>query len=242
MNLTDDGYWSEFWKQQETRPGFDFIEELAPYLPQGERVRFLEIGCNPGGILASFGKRFGYELNGVDFVADPADIESYLTKQHLRVGRIERADALTWKPTELFDVVGSFGFIEHFDNALEVASHHFRFVKPGGHVVLTMPNFARGQWLMHRVFDHAQLAVHNTRIMNLEFFRQVAARNRAELVLASYAGGHFDFWPDRSPRHPLVEKTMWRTAGFLQNVLRRLPGRTNPIFSPYLMSVFRAAP
>ncbi len=238
--FTDQEFWKDFWSKKEQRQGFDYVDDLAPWLPHGESLRFLEIGCNPGGILASFGKRFGYELNGVDFIADPVDIEAYLKSLGLRVGSIERADALTWEPSRKFDVVGSFGFIEHFENALEIADRHFRLVKPGGHVTITMPNFARGQWILHRIFDAAQLAVHNTKIMNLRFFREVARRNHATLLHSAYAGGHFEFWPDHSERPPLVKKAMWKTANFTKRVLRRLPGKTNPFFSPYLISVFRA--
>ena len=116
----------------------------------------------------------------------------------------------------------------------------FDFVFASLVVAIVFPPLCLFVWILHRIFDAAQLAVHNTKIMNLRFFREVALRNRATLLHSAYAGGHFEFWPDHSERPPLVKKAMWRTANFAKRVLRRLPGKTNPFFSPYLISVFRA--
>lgn len=43
---------------------------------------------------------------------------------------------------ERFNLVVSFGFIEHFDDPRAAIPRHIDLCKPGGHVVITIPNYA----------------------------------------------------------------------------------------------------
>ena len=90
--------------------------------------------------------------------------------------------------------MASFGFVEHFDDPAAVVDRQFGLVRGEGHVVVTMPNYARGQWLLHRLFDPAMLEGHNLRCMSRAFLVQAAIRNHATLLFADYVGGHFAFW------------------------------------------------
>ncbi|KYF78791.1 hypothetical protein BE11_21465 [Sorangium cellulosum] len=203
-------------------------------------MSFLEIGCAPGRILADFCGRHGYTAYGLDYACDPAIVEHELTKRGIRVGRIEKGDFFSWKPAEKFDIVASFGFIEHFEDAGSVMDRHFELVKPGGTVVVGMPNFAGGQRALHWLFDRKNLNGHNTRIMNLPFLQAAARRNGAEIVQARYTGGHFDFWLDDEA--PLLARRVARKLVAATKVLARrvVPGETNPWFSPFLFAIYRA--
>lgn len=70
---------------------------------------------------------------------------------------------------DAIDLVYSSGLIEHFDDTPAVVAEHLRLVKPGGQLVLIVPNFeglqgriwkrlARPLWDRHRVFGPEYLA------------------------------------------------------------------------------------
>lgn len=240
MTLTDSAYWDEHWKADLKGHGFLYLDDIERYLPRGNGLTFLEIGCAPGGILAHICGTLGYEAHGIDFACEPGEIEARLRSRNVQVGRIHKADFLTFESDRQFDVVSSFGFVEHFDDPPAMARRHFDLVKPGGTVVLGIPNFAGGQRALHYLFDRAQLRRHNTSCMSVAFMRRVAAANGAQLSWAGYVGGHFAFWPGHDPRHPLQNWAMRHSVRALSGIGRRLPGSVNPWFSPYIVAVFKA--
>jgi len=65
-----------------------------------------------------------------------------------------------------FDIVTSFGVIEHFDNARPVVQRHLDLVKPGGVALITVPNYGGLYGFLQRKFDGPNLALHNMEIMN----------------------------------------------------------------------------
>jgi 2-polyprenyl-3-methyl-5-hydroxy-6-metoxy-1,4-benzoquinol methylase len=239
--LTTQTYWESAWEGKGARRGFELFDEVARHLPPTPGLSFLEVGCAPGGILAEFCARLGYEAHGVDFAADPREVEEFLRAEGVRVGEVHRADFLTWEPGRLYDVVASFGFIEHFENASEVVDRHFRLAREGGHVCITMPNFARGQKLLHWLYDRENLRLHNTSIMNLAFLRAAARRNGAELLAARYAGGQYAFWvEDDRKLSALSKRLMWRTDSALKRLTGALPAAgVNSWLSPFLVAVYR---
>jgi SAM-dependent methyltransferase len=239
MALAPQEYWEATWEGRRPERGFAYFDELAAHLPRGEGLEFLEVGCAPGGILAEFCGRLGYVAHGIDYASEPAPIESYLRGEGVRVGEIHQGDFLTWEPGRRYDIVASFGFIEHFEEPAAVVDRHFRLARPGGTVVLTMPHYARGQKLLHWLFDRENLRRHNTGCMNLKFLREAAERNGAEIVAARYTGGHFGFWCDRPRSSWLGTRLRWGTEMLLERLAKRLPGDANPWLSPDLYAVYR---
>jgi SAM-dependent methyltransferase len=155
------------------------------------------------------------------------------------VGEIVQADFLTWKPGRQYDVVASFGFIEHFEDPADIVARHFALTKPGGYVVLEMPNFARGQKLLNSVFNPQTIKACNTSCMNLRFFEKVAAANNAKLQDARFVGGGFSFFIRDEPRPLLWQRILWRTQKPWEWLSKQFPNSVNSWFSPYMIGVFQ---
>jgi 2-polyprenyl-3-methyl-5-hydroxy-6-metoxy-1,4-benzoquinol methylase len=242
--LTTRAYWQGYWdsagEAQNIPRGFEYFDEVAKVLPTDPGLSFLEIGCAPGAITAEFCCRQGYEAHGVDYAADPAQIDKYLRSNGVKVGAIHRADFRNWDPGRKYDIVASFGFIEHFERADVIADRHFELVRPGGYVVITLPHFAHGQKVLHWAFNKEILRYHNTRCMNLAFMKGTAKRNRAEILLANYVGGHFRFNIRNVRRSWLMERVVWRPRPLWDSLNRRFARGSNPWFSPYIVAVFQA--
>src|SRR5688572_24297989 len=108
---------------------------LLRLLPSGGAARLLDLGCGPGNMLdflAGHGKVFGS-----DFSADA--LRFCRGRRHERVFRADfhrlplRAGS--------FDVVTCIDVIEHLQDDRRAISELFQVVRPGGHLVVTVPAF-----------------------------------------------------------------------------------------------------
>lgn len=190
----------------------------------------LEIGCFPGGYLALMGER-GYLLNGFDLCPRLPELRSWLASRNYRIGKLAQedffaADARAYQS----DLVFSNGFIEHFENWAEVLTRHADFVRPGGRLLVTAPNFAGTvQRLLHEKLDVENLKRHYLPSMNPDAWAMMLRRAGMNVVWQGYFGG-FNFWVEEMERSRLQRS--------LVRVLRvaRLPLRIAPNhrwYSPY---------
>ncbi len=145
-SIATDKYWEQHWQKND----FAIVSSNHPVrkwvernIKQGNGLSCLEIGCYPGKFLAIFGEQ-GYRLNGIDkFEGTDTILKKWLHEKGYAVGEILKEDFLDMKSSlELYDVVCSFGFIEHFENWPEIIKHHTQLVKDRGQVTIEVPNFA----------------------------------------------------------------------------------------------------
>lgn len=104
-----------------------------PFVPGG---RLLDIGCSGGGYLLEMRKR-GWEVHGVEMDPDVRRFEQLGLS--VRSGLAEVA--LAEFPDEHFDVVTSWHVLEHVFDPSRVLSEAYRILKPGGVLMLEVPNF-----------------------------------------------------------------------------------------------------
>jgi SAM-dependent methyltransferase len=120
---------------------------LKSYCPQFNRL--LEIGCGTGFVLSGIAQRYpeaslsGSELfiEGLSFAAS-----------RLRSVELMQMDARRIPFTEEFDVVGAFDVLEHIEEDTAVLSQIHTSLKPGGHLIITVPQH---RWLWSSVDDYS---------------------------------------------------------------------------------------
>lgn len=213
MNLAESSFWDEIYSTlplgiaHHRRPVRRWIEQWVP--PCGGDC--LEIGCYPGRYLAVFGE-LGYRLSGIDLTNLVTDrLPDWLGIQGYRVGKFHCQDFFQFieLTEETYDIVCSFGFIEHYHEWANVLEAHARLVKPGGLLLVSVPNFnGFVQRRLREMFDFENLARHNLDAMRPEEWSAVLAKHDFE-TLFSGSFGRFDFWIDTH----LV--TWWQRLGFL---------------------------
>lgn len=112
---------------------------LQKYFPM--MVRFCEVGCGTGFVLQEISKSFPFvELFASDIYLNAL---SYV-KTRVTNARLFQADLNQFPYVGKFNVVGAFDVIEHIDDDIGVLDNIYRSLKPGGGVILTVPQH---RWL-----------------------------------------------------------------------------------------------
>jgi 2-polyprenyl-3-methyl-5-hydroxy-6-metoxy-1,4-benzoquinol methylase len=249
-------YWDDNWVKTDFPKPFNhedksldnFVNlELHKYFQAlfGNRKKFsiLEIGCANSIWPVYFNQYFQAEVYGLDYSEVGCEKSRSLLKHYNIPGEISCADLFS-PPVEMlgkFDVVISFGVVEHFENTSNCLKSCAAFVKSGGILVTLVPNIPSIIGLIQKRVDRAVYDVHVP--LTKKMFR--AAHQNAELDLQScdyfmsinlnvVSSGSFSSHPLNSYlRHALsiVSKICW----ILENFSIKLP--KNKFTSPYLIAV-----
>lgn len=125
-------------------PCSDFVKILTKYVGEGGLI--LEAGCGYGVYCLYFNIIKGASCVGIDIVIEPLKaLKSYLRVTQHKTHII--ASDVTNVPFRegVFDIVTSFGVIEHFRHESEVVgslNEASRVLRKGGFLILIIPNFA----------------------------------------------------------------------------------------------------
>lgn len=169
---------------------------IEQYIEKGKGTCF-EIGCFPGRYLTIFGD-LGYELHGIDLTEKVNRVmPDWFKKNNYRVGKFEKSDFMEYKSTMKYDIVCSFGFIEHFKNWEEILVKHTEFIKDTGYLVITTPNF-KGfiQNKLHKLLDNENYKRHYIPSMSPKKWGEILREAGFDIVYNGYFG-KFDFWIER---------------------------------------------
>lgn len=150
-----------------------WYDRLSRFLPKSPETKFLEVGVVPGRIMLFFAQTMHYRCTGVDFLPKISEVKLQYEKLGVEAKLVE-ADFFNWQNDELFDIVYSKGFIEHFTDYESVIRKHWEKVAPGGLMILEVPTFITPvQWWIREVFYEPWffkdvLSFHNLDIMSLD--------------------------------------------------------------------------
>ena len=240
MRLTDEKYWNEGYSEQEfvELTGGALVDLLNKYLENGKHKNCLEIGSFPGSYIPAIGRK-GYQLNGIDFNKRNAEeLPKWLSSQGLAVGKFWSGDFFEFikdHPAR-YDLVCSFGFIEHFENYKEVIQLHIDLLKPSGKIIITTPNF-RGwmQYLPHKFFDNENLKKHNIKSMNPAAWRKLLEANGFEIRFHGYFGKYY-FWVDENQQRSKLQLFMLKNVNrliFNLNKIIKKSGKESKSYSAF---------
>ena len=200
-DMTSSGFWTNRYQHSQ----FGRLEWFKPILRR-KRYRMLaeilnvdaktgvcllELGCAPGDCLFHVHQvKPDYKLYGIDF----SELGIQLTHERLRRDNIDATvcvgDFRDIKPPLKFDLVVSFGLIEHFTDPAAIIREHVRLCAPGGRVVTTVPNYATPlNRLLMQTVDRANLAAHNLDIMDLNAIENAFRSAGLTDVQVGAAGG-----------------------------------------------------
>ena len=146
----------------------DFIDA---YIRDKSYNSFFEVGCGSSGWLPYFANEYGLKVSGIDY----SEIGCKLAEENLRILNISYGEIICKDLFEddctngkKYDIVFSYGVIEHFDKPEEIIRIFSSFLNPGGIMITLVPNlngfmgwlskrFVPDIYKMHRVINKKQL-------------------------------------------------------------------------------------
>ena len=196
---TDKGFWEDWWGESRTWRYRNIRKYLAvhkkfdklfkAFLEKGNR-KILEIGCAGGTQLVYFNKEFGYEPYGVDYSEEGCRIARENLKLHDISGQIICEDVFDASFEQEFDIVYSMGLIEHFFDPDKIIDKHIELLKPGGILIITIPNFKGSLYygLIKIRGEETELArTHNLSIMEISKLKKIV-RDKVDILKLDYFG------------------------------------------------------
>lgn len=147
-----------FWYRARNR----LIVQLVRALP-ATGDRFLEVGCGSGEVLRALARDAGLRVTGGELF--PEGLE--LARHRVPEAELVQLDAREMPFEEEFDFVGAFDVIEHIDDDLGVLRGMYGALRPGGHLIVTVPQH---RWLWS---EADELAKHVRRYRRGELVKTV---------------------------------------------------------------------
>ncbi|WP_448697803.1 class I SAM-dependent methyltransferase [Mucilaginibacter sp. AW1-3] len=132
-----------------------FNELLDTFEPYKKTNRILDVGCGSGFLMEQAKKR-GWEVYGTEYTPDAIEIcES--KGINMKQGKLDP----TWFEPESFDVITSIEVLEHINNPVEEVTNINYFLRKGGLLYFTTPNFnAVERFLLKAEYDVIQYPEH----------------------------------------------------------------------------------
>jgi SAM-dependent methyltransferase len=229
-------YWNTLWEklppvQQYQGPVHEQHPVLARFLYKAGGGDAIEIGCGTGNYMVYLNKEFGYRVDGLDYSDHMDYVRANLLYNGIQDSELFNVDFFQFVPAKKYDLVLSGGFVEHFDDSEAVVRRHVEFVKPGGLVVIIVPNLTHIHRVLCGLFEPKILAVHRFPLM-----RKNKLRHTLEAVGLQVL--HCEYHKTFRPTYDLPPAVDYLSQG-VQKLLRiaRLDDVGNPYGSPYLISV-----
>jgi len=220
---------------------------LPKYVPRLNGGRVVEIGSAPGEYVLQFcrnrnGVPYGIEYSEVGIEVNRKVFRNHGYDPYNVIHADVFSEELTDQYKEHFDVVVSKGFIEHFEDLKPVIDRHFILLKPGGYLVVTVPNLRGVNNVLARAFDETAIPRHNTKIMERETYRTLFQREGLQERFCDYYGT-FSFYlftssPSLLRRHSA--NAVYKLQPILNLAFRTFfgpRGAETSLFSPFLIYI-----
>jgi len=172
-------YWNQLWREYPLPQVWDvesnqllhhverefylyIVKALEGQGKIGPHVRLVEVGCARSQVLPVLGKRLGIQVAGIDYSPNGCEQTRIMLKREGVSGEVYCTDIFDI-PDSLkgsFDVVVSFGLIEHFLNTNEIVSALAALLKPGGIIFTSIPNMHGLTGLAQKLLNRGIYDIH----------------------------------------------------------------------------------
>ncbi len=199
---------------------------MAKYLPHNNNnknsMKICEIGFGDGKLLKKIADRFNYEPYGIEYSKEA--VQTAVKGVHGILGDIFDEN-LASQYKEKFDIVFSYGFIEHIIPPEKAIQAHLNVLKRGGLLVLQIPRFKKFNWLKAKLFRPDLLPLHNLAIMEQEVLSNLGLKAGLQEVFCKNYG-------TLKLRFPMAKKDGWYYALKIICLLEY-------VFNPLLRTFFK---
>lgn len=241
QNLTDRPFWKSFWESRKglifsIKQNYIFGDMLAKLVAEKNIKDTIELGGFPG-YYATYLKKYQHiDTTLFDYFIDEELINQLLQKNGLNPGDIHviEADLFEYEPKKFYDMVLSFGLIEHFTDTKAIIETHLRFLRPGGVLFITLPNFKSVNGWVQRKFDRDNYEKHNIKSMDPKLLAGYCkVLGLAEIE--SYYHGKFSVWLENKAEQGMLTKALVRSIWWAGKLATRIVPIESKALSPYIV-------
>lgn len=155
----------------------DILERLRPSLADAPAL--LDIGCGRGQ-LASAARDLSYRVTGIECHPAALDAARNRVDELLPVDLGDQEKVTAALDDRKFDIILFADVLEHTPDPLSVLLFYLRFLKPGGRIVVSLPNIACWDRRLALLFGHFDYA--NSGIMDRTHLRFFTFRTAQALL------------------------------------------------------------
>jgi SAM-dependent methyltransferase len=240
-NLTDRSFWKSFWESRiglifNIKKDYIFGDILAKLIAEKGAKTAIELGGFPGYYAIYLKKYEDIDTTLLDYFIHQGLVNELLAKNGLKEDDIKiiEADLFTYEPTVQSDMVLSFGLIEHFSDTKHIIERHLPFLKPGGTLFITLPNFKGINGWVQRKFDLENYNKHYIESMNppllADYCRELGLKE-----VESYYHGRFSMWLENKSTQSAFAKAFVKSLWFTGKVITKIIPFESKTLSPYIV-------
>lgn len=239
--LTDRQFWVDYWERKtdlsvNIPANYLFNKELEDII-NGRGVKTaIELGGFPGYYAVFLKKYFDLDVTLLDYFVHEPVTSSLLTANGLTEQDIHivETDLFKYTPEQQYDLVLSCGLIEHFVDTEDIIKRHIAFVKPGGTLFITLPNFNAINGWLQKNYDRENYDKHNIDSMNPELLRNICKKAGLEVVQSKYFG-RFSVWLEDEKRKSASTRFLKKSIWIAGKLLTKLIPFNSKQLSPYII-------
>jgi len=122
----------------------------------------IEVGCARSAVLPLFAKRLGFQVAGIDYSPNGCEQTRLMLQREEVQGEVYCCDVFSIPDdlVERFDVVVSFGLIEHFSDTMAIGAALSRLIRPGGLIFTNIPNMHGMTGFVQKTLDKRVYDIH----------------------------------------------------------------------------------
>lgn len=228
--LTDRQFWVNYWESKTgltvNIPASYLFHQQLENIIKGEGVKTaIELGGFPGYYAVFLKRHFDLDVTLLDYFIHQPVTNALLEANQLTEKDISiiETDLFNYKPERKYDLVLSCGLIEHFNDTADIIQRHIDFVKPGGTLFITLPNFKALNGWFQKNFDKENYDKHNIDCMDPKLLERICRAAGLQVVQSRYFG-HFSLWLENEQKKPagvrLLKKSLWLAGKVFTKVFR----------------------
>lgn len=201
MDKAGKNYWNETWACSDIPNAVNPLEkgsnnlvkrrfhELFIELFDGMEttsMRILEVGCAKSSWLPYFSNEFGFEVVGLDYSLIGCEMARAILNNSGVEGSVVCSDLFS-PPLDMigtFDLVVSFGVVEHFEDTDVCIRAISSFLKPGGMLITNIPNMVGWIGAIEKIVNRPVYDIHQ--LIDSSMLRKEHERAGLEVLECDY--------------------------------------------------------
>ncbi len=239
--LTDRQFWTNYWESKpdlavQIDKNYLFHKQLEKIVKTNNVQTAIELGGFPGYYSIFLHKYLGVKTTLFDYFIHPDILKKVLNKNGLDESAIPviENDVFHYHPEQKYDLVLSCGLIEHFKDTKDIIERHLEFLKPGGTLFITLPNFRSVNGWVQKTFDRDNYLKHYIECMDTEYLAAILEKLGMKSIKSSYFG-RYSVWLENKDQKSGVTKAFIKSIWFIGKVVTKVLPFESKFLSPYIV-------